>query len=38
MPRAIQIPTMIPDLHNWNLPSPPGFQGFREDLPLEIDE
>jgi putative transposase len=20
----------------WNLPPPPGFQGFREDLPLEI--
>jgi REP element-mobilizing transposase RayT len=23
---------------NWNLPAPPGFQGLREDLPLEVYE
>ena len=23
---------------NWNLPPPPGFQGLREDLPLEVYE
>jgi REP element-mobilizing transposase RayT len=29
---------MFSDSHNWNLPAPPEFQGFRDDLPLEIDE
>jgi putative transposase len=29
---------MVPDRANWNLPPPPGFQGLREDLALEVYE